>query len=55
MGSTIRNLHVDMLRQFQMQADEFTSLLTTQMTAMEQLMAENEKLRDDNKKLRNKS
>jgi WD40 repeat protein len=54
-GSTIRSLHVDMLRQFQMQSDEFTSLLTTQMTAMEHLMAENEKLREDNKKLRNKA
>ena len=47
MESSVRNLHVEMLRQFQIQSDEFAHILSTQMHAMAQIMAENEKLRDE--------
>lgn len=49
---SIRNLHIDMLRQFQIQADDFTTQLTTQMQVMTKLMIENNQLRDENKHLR---
>ena len=52
MELSIRNLHIDMLRQFQIQSDEFTTQLTTQMQAITQLVTENDLLRNENKRLR---
>ncbi|CAB9508461.1 neural precursor cell expressed, developmentally down-regulated 1 [Seminavis robusta] len=48
METSIRNLHVDMIRQFQRQSQEMTSVLRQQQHQIDQLMQENEFLRNQN-------
>jgi regulator of replication initiation timing len=52
MEEAIRNLHLDMLRQFQEQSKEFRDLISEQMQAVDQLILENERLREENRVLR---
>jgi len=49
---SLRNLHVDMIRQFQAQSDEINKLLQQQKTALEGVMNENKSLREENERLK---
>lgn len=48
MNSSIRNLHVDMIRQFQAQSHEMMEIVKRQQIQIDQLMQENEFLRESN-------
>ena len=52
LGHSIRNLHVDVIRQFQQQSDEITELFQKQKKVMITLIEENQKLRGENERLR---
>eukprot|EP00934_Nitzschia_sp_Nitz4_P007960 Nitzschia sp. Nitz4//scaffold3_size479765//65443//67234//NITZ4_000024-RA/size479765-augustus-gene-0.22-mRNA-1//-1//CDS//3329550530//7950//frame0 len=45
---TLRNLHMDMIRQFHQQSQELNNALSSQMAAMDQLRDENQRLREEN-------
>lgn len=45
---SIRNLHTDMIRQFHQQAQELSNTLSSQLTMMDQLREENQRLREEN-------
>ena len=49
---SLRNLHVDMLRQFQNQSDEINSLFQMQKSTMQALIDENQSLREENERLK---
>jgi len=52
MEESFRNLHVDMLRQFQLQSEELNRVLMRQAEAMDRLAEDNRALRDENRHLR---
>lgn len=52
LGQSIRNLHVDLLRQFQLQSDEIAETFQQQKMVMMALIEENQKLRNENEWLR---
>lgn len=45
---TLRNLHMDMIRQFHQQSQELNNALSSQLAAMDQLREENQRLREEN-------
>lgn len=45
---SLRNLHMDMIRQFHQQSQELNSALSSQLAAMDQLREENQRLREEN-------
>lgn len=45
---SLRNLHMDMIRQFHQQSQELNNALSSQMAAMDQLREENQRLREEN-------
>lgn len=49
---SFRNLHIDMLRQFQLQSEDLERTLLRQAQAMEQLVSDNRSLRIENAELR---
>lgn len=49
--TSIRNLHIDMIRQFQLQQEHTTALLSSQTQTIEQLVHEIEALRRENRTL----
>jgi len=49
---SLRNLHVDVLRQFQLQSEEIKDLFQKQTHALESLMHENKALREENERLK---
>ena len=51
MEEAMRNLHVDLLRQFQLQSREYSKLVTEQMAIADKLRDENEALRKENERL----
>jgi WD40 repeat protein len=51
-GGAIRNLHIDMIRQFQLQNDHISAMFSKQTKLMERLIEESETLREENKKLK---
>jgi WD40 repeat protein len=51
MQDAFRNLHVDMLRQFQMQSQDLNFALAKQLHSMERLSEENRFLREENRSL----
>jgi WD40 repeat protein len=51
MQDAFRNLHVDMLRQFQTQSEDLNFALAKQLQSMERLSVENRFLREENKSL----
>jgi hypothetical protein len=54
MQDAFRNLHVDMLRQFQIQSEDLNFALEGQLHSMDRLSEENRLLREENKLLRNR-
>ena len=51
MASSISNVHVDMLRQFQRQSSEMQAMFQRQAQAVEELMEQNRLLREENERL----
>jgi hypothetical protein len=51
MQDAFRNLHVDMLRQFQIQSEDLNFALAKQLQSMDRLSVENRFLREENKSL----
>jgi len=49
---SVNNIHIDMLRQFQMQSDEMKSLILEQGNMVKHLMEENRSLREENEQMR---
>jgi WD40 repeat protein len=45
---SLRNLHMDMIKQFHQQSEEFNMALASQLAAKEQLREENDRLREEN-------
>ena len=52
MASSISNVHVDMLRQFQRQSSEMEAMFQRQAHAVEDLMEQNRLLREENERLK---
>ena len=52
MASSISNVHVDMLRQFQRQSSEMEAMFQRQANAVEDLMEQNRLLREENERLK---
>ena len=52
MASSISNVHVDMLRQFQRQSSEMEAMFQRQARAVEDLMEQNRLLREENERLK---
>ena len=52
MASSISNVHVDMLRQFQRQSSEMQAMFQRQAQAVEDLMEQNRLLREENERLK---
>jgi len=52
MASSISNVHIDMLRQFQRQATEMQAMFQRQAQAIEELMEQNRLLREENERLK---
>ena len=52
MASSISNVHVDMLRQFQRQSSEMQAMFQRQAEAVEDLMEQNRLLREENERLK---
>ena len=51
MASSISNVHVDMLRQFQRQSSEMQAMFQRQAQAVEDMMEQNRLLREENERL----
>jgi cell division protein FtsB len=51
MQDAFRNLHVDTLRQFQIQSEDLNFALAKQLQSMDRLSVENRFLREENKSL----
>jgi WD40 repeat protein len=51
MQDAFRNLHVDMLRQFQLQSEDLNAALARQLHAMDRLAEENQILREENRSI----
>jgi len=49
---SLRNLHMDMIKQFHQQSQELNAALTSQQAAMDQLREENQRLREENEFLK---
>lgn len=49
---SIRNLHMDMISQFHLQSQEVNSALSTQLVTIDRLTEENQRLRDENDRLK---
>jgi hypothetical protein len=45
---SLRNMHMDMIRQFHLQSQELNTALSSQLAAMDQLREENQRLREEN-------
>ena len=45
---SLRNLHMDMIKQFHQQSEELNAALASQLAAMDQLREENQRLREEN-------
>jgi len=52
MEEQFRNLHIDMINQFHQQSQEIENILSTHMTSLHRLTAENQQLREENERLR---
>mmetsp|Transcript_17753 Transcript_17753/g.41910 ORF Transcript_17753/g.41910 Transcript_17753/m.41910 type:complete len:627 (-) Transcript_17753:79-1959(-) len=52
MASSISNVHVDMLRQFQRQSSEMQAMFQRQAQSIEELMEQNRLLREENERLK---
>ena len=52
MASSISNVHVDMLRQFQRQSSEMQAMFQRQAEAVEDLLEQNRLLREENERLK---
>jgi hypothetical protein len=52
LGQSIRNIHIDLLRQFQIQSEEISDSFQQQREVIMALIEENQKLRNENESLR---
>lgn len=51
-GESLQNIHIDMIRQFQLQSDEMNDLFRKQGEIINALVIENKELREENDRLR---
>lgn len=49
---SLRNLHMDMIRQFHIQSQEFNNVLSSHLSTIERLTRENQNLKDEMDRLR---
>jgi regulator of replication initiation timing len=52
MEEQLRNLHMDMISQFHQQSQEMTKALSHHLATIDSLTHENQRLREENEKLR---